>query len=286
MPEEDMPTNLVDDWLDQQDQLPARCPTFIEQRYQQLFAVDVDGVSGHDHFVFIAPNGVTVVGLAPSHALIRAHRNKGVVEQPEAVAAETEVAAQSNGEAAAPAAGGTGNGSIAAGAGELGSAAADDAAAAGAVAVEPDAVDQSAPSDKAVTNGEQAAVTADASVSVEEDEDEEADEEAGTTPTPPPAVCETADGQKGNTGSKQQQQQAEGQGQGGRKGKRKRGQEGQARLKAVPVFAPATLARVNFDVGRHGANAMTKQSGKNRSQGSQMYANSLLAKLESSNGER
>lgn len=38
------------------------------------FATNRAGLEGCDQFVFIVPNGLAVIGLAPSHALIRAHR--------------------------------------------------------------------------------------------------------------------------------------------------------------------------------------------------------------------
>lgn len=75
MEDEDIPpNNSVDDWLEQQEQLPVRCPSFIELRYTRHFAVDVNGVQGHDHYVYIAPNGVAVMGLAPSHVMITAYK--------------------------------------------------------------------------------------------------------------------------------------------------------------------------------------------------------------------
>jgi hypothetical protein len=60
------------DWLDFPEQLPHIAPTFQQQqRYERYFILDVCGQQGHDHYVHRAPNGVCVVGLAPSHALLR-----------------------------------------------------------------------------------------------------------------------------------------------------------------------------------------------------------------------
>lgn len=63
-----------DDWLQQPSLLPQRPLTFIESKYRRLFAVDVQGVVGHDQYVYFAPNGVAVVGVAPGSTLIQRHR--------------------------------------------------------------------------------------------------------------------------------------------------------------------------------------------------------------------
>lgn len=62
------------DWLAHPELLPPRPHTFTETKYLRLFAVDLAGRSNHDQYVFLAPNGLAVVGLAPSHPLIAAHR--------------------------------------------------------------------------------------------------------------------------------------------------------------------------------------------------------------------
>lgn len=64
----------VDDWMQHIDLLPARPETFIEAKYLRYFATDVQGHAGHDQYVFMAQNGLAVVGLAPSHPLIAEHR--------------------------------------------------------------------------------------------------------------------------------------------------------------------------------------------------------------------
>ncbi|MEW5310569.1 MAG: hypothetical protein WDW38_002355 [Sanguina aurantia] len=65
----------IDDWMQHVDLLPARPETFVEAKYLRYFAVDVCGHAGHDQYVYIAQNGLAVVGLAPSHPLIREHRS-------------------------------------------------------------------------------------------------------------------------------------------------------------------------------------------------------------------
>lgn len=64
----------MDDWLEHPELLPPRPRSYIEEKYKMYFALDRGGMEGCDQFVFIVPNGLAVVGLAPSHALIRAHR--------------------------------------------------------------------------------------------------------------------------------------------------------------------------------------------------------------------
>lgn len=62
------------DWLSHPELLPPRPQTFTELKYTRLFAVDLQGRNHHDQYVFLAPNGLAVVGLAPSHPLISTHR--------------------------------------------------------------------------------------------------------------------------------------------------------------------------------------------------------------------
>ncbi len=62
------------DWLAHLELLPPRPQTFTELKYTRLFAVDLQGRKHHDQYVFLAPNGLAVVGLAPSHPLISTHR--------------------------------------------------------------------------------------------------------------------------------------------------------------------------------------------------------------------
>ncbi|KAJ9532344.1 hypothetical protein QJQ45_010355 [Haematococcus lacustris] len=68
--------HFVDDLLAIPGLLPHPAPSFIAQRFTRLFAIDVGDVLGHDHYVFVAPNGLAVLGLAPSHPLIAAHRQR------------------------------------------------------------------------------------------------------------------------------------------------------------------------------------------------------------------
>ncbi|KXZ51489.1 hypothetical protein GPECTOR_12g452 [Gonium pectorale] len=67
-------TFAPNDWLAHPELLPPRPHTFIEAKYTRLFAVDLNGCANHDQYVFLAPNGLAVVGLAPSHPLVAAHR--------------------------------------------------------------------------------------------------------------------------------------------------------------------------------------------------------------------
>ncbi len=61
------------DWMEDPSMLPAR-PKSSMDRYKLIFALDVNGHKGHDMFVAALPNQVCIVGLAPSHPLIRRHR--------------------------------------------------------------------------------------------------------------------------------------------------------------------------------------------------------------------
>lgn len=45
-----------------------------QAKFVRLFAVDVAGQPGHDQFVYLVPNGLAIIGLAPSHALLRASK--------------------------------------------------------------------------------------------------------------------------------------------------------------------------------------------------------------------
>ncbi|PNH02492.1 hypothetical protein TSOC_011522 [Tetrabaena socialis] len=62
------------DWLEHPELLPPRPRCLTEIKYTRLFAIDLQGRPCHDQYVFLAPNGLAVVGLAPSHPLIAAHR--------------------------------------------------------------------------------------------------------------------------------------------------------------------------------------------------------------------
>ncbi|GIL48470.1 hypothetical protein Vafri_4985 [Volvox africanus] len=62
------------DWLEHPELLPPRPLGLTEVKYTRRFAVDIRGVQYHDQYVFLAPNGLAVIGLAPSHPLVTAHR--------------------------------------------------------------------------------------------------------------------------------------------------------------------------------------------------------------------
>uniref|UniRef100_A0A7S0V3U8 Protein Abitram n=1 Tax=Polytomella parva TaxID=51329 RepID=A0A7S0V3U8_9CHLO len=64
----------VNDWMEHTSLLPPRPRTFIEQKYRQYFMIDCNGHPFHDQYIFVAPNGLCVIGLAPSHPLIKSHR--------------------------------------------------------------------------------------------------------------------------------------------------------------------------------------------------------------------
>ena len=75
----------IDDLLEHPELLgptSSRPPTFIEAKYVRLFAVDLHGQFQHDQYVFVAINGLVVVGLAPSHPLIRQHRQRPDYQPP------------------------------------------------------------------------------------------------------------------------------------------------------------------------------------------------------------
>ncbi|GIL74523.1 hypothetical protein Vretimale_2216 [Volvox reticuliferus] len=62
------------DWLAHPDLLPPRPLGLTEVKYIRRFAVDIHGAQYHDQYVFLAPNGLAIIGLAPSHPLVAAHR--------------------------------------------------------------------------------------------------------------------------------------------------------------------------------------------------------------------
>lgn len=82
--DEDAPClrNVPNDWMADPAALPARPQSLMEQRFKQYFAIDVHGCAGHDMYVCALPNGVVVVGLAPSHPLIQEHRHPGSTKKP------------------------------------------------------------------------------------------------------------------------------------------------------------------------------------------------------------
>ena len=68
------------DWMEHVDQLPDRPKSLLEERFKLLFALDVQGKNMHDMYVALLPNQVCMVGLAPSHPLIRRHRRPDLAE--------------------------------------------------------------------------------------------------------------------------------------------------------------------------------------------------------------
>ncbi|EFJ51277.1 hypothetical protein VOLCADRAFT_116496 [Volvox carteri f. nagariensis] len=62
------------DWFEHPELLPPRPLGLTETKYIRRFAIDLHGAKCHDQYVFLAPNGLAVIGLAPSHPLVAAHR--------------------------------------------------------------------------------------------------------------------------------------------------------------------------------------------------------------------
>lgn len=53
------------------DPLPSPPPCNVEQSYERWFQPDVDGTPGNDQFLYLHPNGLCLVGVAPAHAALR-----------------------------------------------------------------------------------------------------------------------------------------------------------------------------------------------------------------------
>jgi hypothetical protein len=68
-------TAAPDDWLVNTELLAERPLSLIEERFKQFFTLDVGG-QGYDMYINMLPNGVCIVGLAPSHPLIHHHRRR------------------------------------------------------------------------------------------------------------------------------------------------------------------------------------------------------------------
>eukprot|EP00899_Mesostigma_viride_P029533 jgi/Mesvir1/9765/Mv12219-RA.1 len=52
--------------------LPSRPVPAVERMYSTvLYATDIDGVEMNDQYVYFHPNGLAIVGLAPTHPLVR-----------------------------------------------------------------------------------------------------------------------------------------------------------------------------------------------------------------------
>lgn len=65
------PDDIPDDLLADPASLPVVPPPFTAHRkWTRLFALDQGG-PGHDYYVFVLPNGLCVIGLAPSHTWLR-----------------------------------------------------------------------------------------------------------------------------------------------------------------------------------------------------------------------
>jgi len=54
-----------------------------QAKYVRLFALDVGGQQGHDQYVYLVPNGLAIVGLAPSHVLLHAYQHNSATELPQ-----------------------------------------------------------------------------------------------------------------------------------------------------------------------------------------------------------
>lgn len=67
----EVPQDDVDDWLQCVDKLPDRAPSVIEQKYVQLFAMDVHNVRGHDLYVYIVPNGLCILGWCLNYSIMK-----------------------------------------------------------------------------------------------------------------------------------------------------------------------------------------------------------------------
>ena len=263
----------VNDYLESKHLLPDRPPALTEGKYITLYAAALGGQVGNDQYVAIAPNGCCVVGLAPGHALIRAHHNP-------AAAGEAPPCTQQS-----PSQGGAPSG----------------------------AEGPQGPGEQQEEEQSQAPEPAAASTAVKEGEEDAAGPAAGAgSGAPPDPAVATTSGQNpdgtaaaaaaGPPGPQQQQQDqppepssksnsqqqhtSPGGGGRGRGGKRKRGREGGESDIGPAVFdmRPQELSRVNFEIGKR--DATMKQSGKKRAQGSFLDANSVLCKLESSSGAR
>jgi hypothetical protein len=67
---------FVDDYAEAMDQLPVRPLTFVERTYTRLYlAKDSAGTPALDMYVYVHPNGLCIVGLAPSHSLLSTLQN-------------------------------------------------------------------------------------------------------------------------------------------------------------------------------------------------------------------
>ncbi|GLC35400.1 hypothetical protein PLESTB_000568700 [Pleodorina starrii] len=67
-------TLAPNDWFEHPELLPPRPLGLTEIKFTRRFAVDLHGARCHDQYVYMAPNGLAVIGLAPSHPLVAAHR--------------------------------------------------------------------------------------------------------------------------------------------------------------------------------------------------------------------
>ncbi|GAQ92067.1 hypothetical protein KFL_009160030 [Klebsormidium nitens] len=55
--------------------LPERPVPAVQRNFTQYFALDVNGIQGHDQYIYRHPNGLCIVGLAPSHPALQPGRN-------------------------------------------------------------------------------------------------------------------------------------------------------------------------------------------------------------------
>eukprot|EP00967_Tisochrysis_lutea_P128133 scaffold218781_cov19-Tisochrysis_lutea.AAC.1 len=86
MEEEELEEAIVNEWMERVHELPEQplsvaesrpcnpcntpLPPASQSKFVRLFALDVGGQQGHDQYVYLVPNGLAIVGLAPSHILL------------------------------------------------------------------------------------------------------------------------------------------------------------------------------------------------------------------------
>jgi len=53
----------------------AHPKSVIERYYQQQYMLDIEGCPNHDQYVYQHSNGLYVIGIAPSHPLLKKKNN-------------------------------------------------------------------------------------------------------------------------------------------------------------------------------------------------------------------
>lgn len=247
---------VINDWLAHPELLPPRPCSFVEEKYTQLFALDVGGKPFHDQYVALAPNGVAVVGLAPSHPLIAEHRRATgyrTVPYKYTPADLSHLPAQELALA-------------------VGYDSDDGEAAEGADGV-PAAAGQG-PATAAEQGGTAAVAGAATAAAAAGDDPMQADDPTAAAAPPPPANTESkAEGRPSDTvGPGPGSAAAAGAG-------------AAAEAADHSPFPSKALARVRFDGGGKDR-SQTKLSGKKRGQGPHLHPTSVLARLEDADGRR